>query len=319
MRQTDDGNGGMPGCRILLNREDDASLWLGVFDEPLPGAVTRVPKERRVLFITEPPEVKPYPASYLRQFGTIISPFGIRSVARKSVLVENPCLNWHYGVETADGAYSSELVNIDEFRTIPVPVKDKVLSVICSTKTYTEAQRKRIVFVEKLRERFGSRIDVYGRGRNPISDKQTAISPYKYHLVLENNYIENFWTEKLSDTWLGYTYPIYIGSSNIKDHCPSGAILCLYPDNDEANLNAIEQLLQEDPWECCLPAIRECRRWVLETTNVFVRMDRMIREAAPQVRALPNLGRPVPLRQSSRWQRALLRRAMRFGLYTPFA
>jgi len=167
-----------------------------------------------------------------------------------------------------------------------------MLSVICSTKTYTQAQRKRIAFVEKLQARFGDAVDIYGRGRNPISDKAQAILPYKYHLVLENSYLENSWTEKLSDTWLGYAYPIYLGAPNIERCCPPGGMLALRPDNDAANLDAIENLLREDPWQRSLPAISNCRQWVLETTNIFARMDRLIHEAGALACSLPNLSRP---------------------------
>jgi len=318
-RQTEDGRGAMPHCNVRLNPSNSNSRWLAVFDEPPVDTVTDVPKMRRVLFVTEPPEVKPYPASYLRQFGTIITPFAMRNVPQQMLSIENPCLNWHFGVSMPAVQPSSELSSLEDFRSMLVPTKAKVLSVICSTKTYTQAQRKRIAFVEKLQARFGDAVDVYGRGRNPISDKAQAILPYKYHLVLENSYLENSWTEKLSDTWLGYAYPIYLGAPNIESCCPSGGLLSLQPDNDEANLDAIEKLLQEDPWERSLPAIRNCRQWVLETTNIFARMDRLIREADANTCSLPNLSRPEPLRRSSRWQRALLRRAMRFGLYNPFA
>lgn len=173
--------------------------------------------------------------------------------------------------------------------------------------------------MKKLQAHFGEVVDVYGRGHNPIPDKALAILPYKYHLVLENSYLENSWTEKLSDTWLGYTYPIYLGASNIESCSPPGAMLVLQPDNEEANINAIAKLLQEDPWESSLPALRKCRQWVLETTNVFARIDRMIHGAGVHMGSQPNLSHPVPLRQSSRWQRALLRRALRAGLYNPIA
>ncbi len=62
--------------------------------------------------------------------------------------LENPCLNWHYGVDV--DSCSSDLSNLDAFRSMPIPAKDKMLSVICSTKTFTAAQHKRIAFVEKL-------------------------------------------------------------------------------------------------------------------------------------------------------------------------
>ena len=316
MRQTEDGRGGMPGCRFLLNQEGADTQWIVVFDEPPAQSTTRVPKERRVLFITEPPEVKPYPASYLRQFGVVISPFAIRNIPQETVLLENPCLNWHYGVDV--DSCSSELANLDAFCSMSIPVKTRMLSSICSTKTFTAAQHKRIAFVEKLQARFGERVDLFGRGRNPICDKKTAIAPYKYHLVLENNYTDNFWTEKFSDALLGYAYPIYLGAPNIAAACPPGAMLILNPGNDEANLDAIERLLQEDPWEQSLPALKACRQWVLETTNVFSRMQRLICELGQQVIGVPTLSSPVALKQSSRLQRSLLKRLRRWGLYDPY-
>ena len=33
---------------------------------------------------------------------------------------------------------------------------------------------------------FGSQLDWYGVGENPISDKWQAIKDYKYHIVIEN-------------------------------------------------------------------------------------------------------------------------------------
>lgn len=319
MRQTEDGYGRVGQTQFELSSKALQIQWMVVMDEPPARCVTDIPKCRRILFLTELPEVKLYPSSYISQFGYVISPFLVRGISSSMLVHENPCYPWHLGVKIADNGCTSKLLRLDDFRQMAVPKKKKKLSVICSNKTITVAQRKRIAFVEKLQIRFGDDVDVYGRGRNPISDKSQAILPYKYHLVLENSYLENSWTEKLSDAWLGYAYPIYLGASNIERCCPPGGLLTLQPDSDQANLMAIERLLQDDPWERCLPAIRECRRWVLETTNVFARVDRLIQEAAPYIRAVPNLDKPVPLRQSSRWQRALLRRATRFGLYNPFA
>ena len=317
IRQTLDGHGRMTDCDIQINTNDINAQWLVVFDEPYANTVTSVPKERRILFITEPPEVKPYPASYLRQFGKIVSPFTIKSVPSDTVLIENPCLNWHYGVETVSGSYSSEFSKLDDFRDMPIPAKEKMLSVICSTKTYTTAQRKRIAFVEKLQARLGSKVDIYGRGRNPISDKQDAIAPYKYHLVLENNYSNFFWTEKLSDTLIGFSYPIYLGAPNLGSFFPKGFLSSLKPDSDEANIALIEKLLTDDPWERSLSKIVECRNWILETTNVFDRVNRFIREGA-QAPMSPNHAEPVQIKPTGRWEKALLRRVMRMGLYNPF-
>ena len=318
LRQTSDGMGELDGCTFRINAGLDSSAWLAVFDEPPPQTLTRVPRSRRILFITEPPEVKPYPASYLRQFGLVISPFRMHNCPQHALLQENSCLNWHYGINTATPEYRSSFTSLNEIRNMPVPHKTKMLSVICSTKTYTEAQRKRIAFVEKLAQRFGDAVDIFGRGRNPIDDKADAIRDYKYHLVLENNYADFFWTEKLSDTWLGYAYAIYLGAPNLAQCCPPGALLALQPDSDEANLNRIAQLLEKDPWEKSLPAICACRQWILETTNVFARIARIMRAADAQRLAEPPLTHPVPLRQAKRWHRAILRRCIRWHIYNPF-
>lgn len=318
LRQTNDGMGELNGCTFCINAHQDSSTWLAVFDEPPLKTLTRVPRARRILFITEPPEVKPYPASYLRQFGLIIAPFHMRNSPRHAFLQENSCLNWHYGINTAAPEYSSSFASLKEISSMPVPHKTKMLSVICSTKTYTEAQRKRIAFVEKLAQRFGDAVDIFGRGRNPIDDKADAIRDYKYHLVLENNYTNFFWTEKLSDTWLGYAYAIYLGAPNLAQCCPPGALLTLQPDADEANLARIARLLENDPWKKSLPAIRACRQWVLESTNVFARIAGIIQMAETQRLAEPPLSHPVPLLQANRWHRAILRRCIRWHIYNPF-
>ena len=77
-----------------------------------------------------------------------------------------------------------------------------------------------------------------------MSDKAEAIAPYAYHLVLENNYIDNFWTEKLADAWIGWALPLYLGAPNLAAACglPDGFV-ALDPDDEEGNLARIAQCL----------------------------------------------------------------------------
>lgn len=318
LRQTEDGQGRMSSCLFTLDPCQQAD-WLAVFDEPPINLLTSIPKERRILFITEPPEVKVYSPFFLRQFGTVISPYAIRGVSSSHLLLENACLNWHYAVDTSTQDRISSFKTLQEFREMPVPAKPRLLSVICSTKTFTTAQKKRIAFVEKLKERLGTQIDIFGRGRCPIDDKAEAIAPYKYHLVLENNYIDNFWTEKLSDAWLGYAFPLYLGAPNASNHFPHDGMLMLRPDDDEYNLEAIICLLDEDPWTSRLPTLRQCRDMVLRDNNLFTRLERLIQESDEAIRRCPPLPKPERIRGNGRLTTALLRRASRYGLYNPFA
>ncbi|HZF61724.1 MAG TPA: hypothetical protein VEZ52_08905 [Desulfovibrio sp.] len=156
MRQTEDGNGAMGRVQFVLaspascsfpslpTSAETSSAWLVVFDEAPTGFSTTVPRERRILFVTEPPEIKKYPRSYLGQFGTVVSPYDLRGVERRSMVISNPCLSWHYGVERSSGKNISKFSNLDELRTFPMPEKPGLVSVVCSSKTATSAQRTRL-------------------------------------------------------------------------------------------------------------------------------------------------------------------------------
>ena len=156
MRQTEDGNGALGRAQFVLppptahspssfpSSLETASAWLVVVDEAPAGFSTSVPRERRILFVTEPPEIKKYPRSYLSQFGTVVSPYDLRGVERRCMVISNPCLSWHYGVERSSGRNISKFSNLSELRTFPMPEKTGLISVVCSTKTATSAQRARL-------------------------------------------------------------------------------------------------------------------------------------------------------------------------------
>lgn len=303
MRQTEDGSGGMGNARFFMETPppdmlpggDAQAAWLVVFDEAPAGFCTRAPLERRILFVTEPPEIKKYPRSFLNQFGTVVAPFSFRGVAPCRMSVGNPCLNWHYGVRRAAQGYASQFRSLDTLRRMPLPEKTRCISVLCSDKTATEAQRRRLALVSLLRERLGEALEVFGRGFNPVDDKMTAIAPYKYHLVLENNYLDNFWTEKLTDAWLGWSLPLYLGAPNLEAACPAPGFVALPQDAPEACARIVAQVARGCLWEERREAIAACRAWALETTNVFSRAARIMEEAPQRARRLPPLAQPEPI------------------------
>ncbi|WP_333524740.1 glycosyltransferase family 10 domain-containing protein [Desulfocurvibacter africanus] len=315
-RQTESGEGICNGVRFLLNEDPgEKAEWLVVFDSPARETVTRIPRHRRILVITEPPEVKPYPPRYLRQFGVILTPFLLPGRDKNTLRIEGACLNWHYGVGTASGGGETTLDSLKSVQTMPVPPKRKLLSVICSTKTYTQAQRARIALVEQLMRHFGPAVDLFGRGRNPIDDKADAIADYKYHIVLENNRIANFWTEKLSDAWIGYSLPLYAGAPNITGVIPDAAGLVELPiDNHNACIKLIEDLLEKDPYQERFQAIARCREWCLESTNVFARVAQVIREADDRSKNAQMLTESFIIKDADRLETAVMRRLYRYNI-----
>ena len=307
MRQTEDGNGALGSAQFVLpppashslspfsTSAGTSSAWLVVFDEAPAGFSTIVPRERRILFVTEPPEIKKYPRSYLSQFGTVVSPYDLRGVERRSMVISNPCLNWHFGVSKVSGEYISKFKSLGELRTSPVPEKSGLVSVVCSSKTATSAQRARLALVSLLKEQLGDALHVYGRGFNPVDDKMSAIAPYKYHVVLENNYLDNFWTEKLSDAWLGWALPLYLGAPNLNAVCPAAGFVPLPVGNLEACAQSIISAIESSLWEARQAELALCRNWMLETTNIFARAARMMETAPQYCRRQPALRKPEPI------------------------
>ena len=323
MRQTEDGNGALGRAQFVLpppashaptslpSPLGTASAWLVVFDEAPVGFSTTVPRERRILFVTEPPEIKKYPRSYLGQFGTVVSPYDLRGVERRSMVISNPCLSWHYGVERSSGKNISKFSSLNELRTFPMPEKTGLISVVCSTKAATSAQRARLALVSMLKERLGDALHVYGREFNPVDDKMSAIAPYKYHVVLENNYLDNFWTEKLSDAWLGWALPLFLGAPNLGAVCPAPGFLPLPLGDLEACAQSILSAIKSHLWEARQAELVLCRNWMLETTNVFARAARMMETAPDYCRRLPALGRPEPIFGAGRADVAAMYRQVR--------
>ena len=69
-----------------------------------------------------------------------------------------------------------------------------------------------------MKSHFGSQLDWYGNGVNEIQRKHEGILDYKYHIVLENESRNNLISEKIFDSMLGLSVPIYYGAPNISEY-----------------------------------------------------------------------------------------------------
>jgi hypothetical protein len=89
--------------------------------------------------------------------------------------------------------------------------KTKGISIIASGKTETEGHRLRHDVIKAL----GDKVDVYGRGYNPVEYKLDALKDYQYSIVIENERTEGFFTEKIIDCFVTGTIPIYWGDPTL--------------------------------------------------------------------------------------------------------
>jgi hypothetical protein len=154
---------------------------------------------------------------------------------------------------------------------------------------------------------------IRGRGFEPVSDKAEAIAPHRYHLVLENNDLGCFWTEKLADPFLGWSLPLFAGARAALDDFPEGSMIYLDLKDPAACIDQVERILAENPYESRLPAIAAAREKLLHEHNFFALICRELEALAPSASAPLELvrpsSRPGVLKTLRRSLRGQLRRA----------
>jgi len=267
LRQTHQSLGIWNNCHFFLNKDiDECDFWV-VYEGLLTIEKTKCPYNYTTFITGEPPSIKKYNPDFLNQFGTIIT--FRRDIEHPHIIYTQTALPWHIGRRVRGTVNISFSKNFDELESLSNFQKNKLISVISSNKQFTEAQRKRIEFLISLREYFGSSIDIFGRGINNIEDKWDAIAPYKYHVVMENGVYLDYFTEKLSDTFLAGAYPFYYGAPNIFDYFPEKALSIIDIQQPEKACEIIQRTINEGLYERALPEIMRARKLVLKRYNLF--------------------------------------------------
>ncbi len=217
------------------------------------------------LFIAgEPLAKKRYPGAFYRQFGHVVDSHA--ESGHPGLHVSALGLNWHVGLDHATRAYR---YGYDHLTALACPVKENRIAVVCSNASKTEGQRQRLALLDALKRRLGERLVHFGRGFTPIDDKMDAILPYRFHLVLENSVLPNYWTEKLADAYLGWAFPVYLGCPNVAEYLPGEALVSINGLDADSVARRIAELLDEPLDSGREAALAEARRRVLNVYNPF--------------------------------------------------
>jgi hypothetical protein len=289
LRQTPDHDGIWETTWFQAAFEDENADWVVTCDEPPPGFQTRVPRERRVLFVGEPTVYKRYPTEYLNQYGFVVGP-GELPTYRGVSIRQHGALPWHYG--KVHPKTWSELA-ADKFKCRP-------LSVFCSEKTFTPQQRKRLDFVERLERHFEGSVCRYGNGIRQVADKAQGLDDFRYHIVLENNLEPGFWTEKLADCYLAHSFPLYAGGCIPAGDFDVQARVEIDLTRPEEALRIIERTVDSGLFEQSQQLLREQRRRVMYEHNFFAVAHRIINRGPTSKRPLAH---PEGIRQSGHFTR----------------
>lgn len=254
-------------CEFVINAADDvaADFWI-VLANARPAERCCVAPQNTLFIAGEPPAKKIYPQKFYRQFGHVVDS---HAAARHPHLhIDALGLPWSVGLDWRNGGYT---YGYDALKQLTPPAKLNRVAAVCSSTAQTAGQRHRLGFLKALKQELGADLVHFGKGFTPIDDKMDGILPYRFHLVLENSQTPHYWTEKLTDAYLGWAFPFYVGCPNLGDYFAPDSFLPLDMADVPGAVKAIRALLNQPPSPAMITALQTAREQVLDVYNPFAR------------------------------------------------
>lgn len=134
---------------------------------------------------------------------------------------------------------STFIQNIDQLDT----KKSQLASIIASSNNRLEGHKLRHSIIKEINNA-DINISILGRGYNPFKNKEDGLKSFMYSIVIENIREKDYFTEKIVDSCLCDTIPIYWGAPNISDYFDKrGMIICKSFDDI---INAMQKISTDD-------------------------------------------------------------------------
>lgn len=251
----------LPSCR-----EYD---WLVVIDD-IPKVqlahkeVLACPKTNTVLTTTEPSSVTCYGRAFANQFSILLTNQEDWALPHPNTIRSQTGNIWFYGK------------NYDTIKK-EIPLKTDLISTVCSSKQQKHTMHaQRFNFTQKLKAQIAE-LEIFGHGVRFVENKYEALDPYKFHLVIENHFAPHVWTEKLADTFLACSVPIYCGCTNVFDYFPEDSLIQIDISDFDSALKTIRRVLsQEGEYERRLNAVLRARELVMDSYNFPAIIHRIV-------------------------------------------
>lgn len=226
----------------------------------------RVAPQNTILMTGEPHAILEYPKGYCRQFGLVCS--CQPEIVGPNVVYTPALLPWYVGVDFDRSGASRFTMNYEDVAEA-MPQKTRAMSVISSNKAFSQGHVDRLRFIEKLKQHYGDRIDIFGRGHRSFEDKWDVLAPYRYHIVIENSTTDYYFTEKIFDCYLAGAYPLYHGCRNIADYYPEEGMTRIDIRNIEATFGTIDRIMASREYEAKQAVLARCKELSLTRYNLF--------------------------------------------------
>ncbi|HEY0054497.1 MAG TPA: glycosyltransferase family 10 [Pedobacter sp.] len=267
------GNSGIIGnYKFEINNDcTDADFWIvygGVRLED-ENRTVRCPRNNIIYLTDECHEQRYFLISFLNQFHSVITP---RTDLTHKNIISNPEIN----IWTIKKSY-------DEIKKTKFISKTKKLSVIASNRTELPGHLERLCFVNKLIGHFKDKIDVFGRGFNPVDDKFEALKDYEFSVAIENSAIPNYFTEKIYDCFLSNTVPIYWGCPNISDFFAEGSYIPIDIYDYKKSIRVIEEIIESDFYLNSIEIVEQQKQKYLDELHLFPGLVKILNTLNPDL------------------------------------
>lgn len=186
-----------------------------------------------------------------------------------------PFLPWMINANHGPAVVSAHERDISFLQSLTVLPKPEVISVICSSKTASAGHRLRLRFVEALALELGDVLHWYGNGFRSMPEKWDAISPYRFHVALENQSTYGSFSEKVFDSFLGLSMPIYWGAPDLGTYFDPDSFVPINIRDLKESIARIVQAIDEGWDRTRAAAVRASRDRVLDDYNVYKRIARI--------------------------------------------
>jgi hypothetical protein len=214
--------------------------------------------------------------------------WGVKTWSNWAVPYENKFLKV-IGRKTNDynNILSQLELNYNQLINLKYEQKKDEISTICSSKLCDEGHIHRINFLKYLEEKNDIKLNIYNKDNNinfknykgpltPYIDKSNGIIPFKYYFMVENNYEDNFITEKIWEPILCETLCFYYGCPNITKYIDKEAFVLLDMYDFEKSYNIIKKAIEEDWWSKRINIIKKEKYRILNEMQFFPRIEKII-------------------------------------------
>jgi hypothetical protein len=199
---------------IYFTNDDDYTHAF-ILNLAMPNILPHIPKQNVVGFAFEPIEFLGLTVEFVQYAHKYIGKYFIGDTTKYKL--PNPFIE-HY-------SYMWHMTPIAR-----IPDKNNIMSIMVSDKNNASGHKYRHKLVQAI---LGTNlpIDIYGRGckfyRNlndsrvkGIFDEHEPYESYKFHICIENVETAHYFSEKITNTLLSGTTPIYLGCQNIDTYFP---------------------------------------------------------------------------------------------------